>query len=122
VKTVRDMKEDIKITPLYLDRVLQFEIEYAHSINEMRDRVIELTRELRNCLHKYTKESGGLPLVVVLESLMDLCAEVWVRLLLDLSRDYNEVVAKEANLVLQKLLGMKIIHYTELIKEEGKEE
>lgn len=110
--------DDIEVTPLFLDRVLQFEIEYAKSINEMRDRVIELTRVLRNCIHEYTRESGGTPLIVVLETLMDLCAEVWVRFLLDLSRDYGEVVAKEANLVLQKLLGMKVIHYTELIRKE----
>jgi len=110
---------DVKIVPLYLDKAFTFEVEYAKLINERKKDVIDLVGRIKDCVNEYLKERE-VPLVVVLETLIDLCSEVWARFLIDVREDFDELTSKEVDAVLQKLLRLKVIHNIELLDKEGR--
>lgn len=108
---------DVLVTPIFLDRVIGFETAYAHIISAQRDDVIELLKRIRDAVNKYV-EGKRVQHVVVIESLMNAFAETCAIFLLDLEDEYDEMTSKEVCLALQKLLGMKLIYYMKLLKEE----
>ena len=109
---------EVEVVPLLLDKALEFEVEYVKTINERKDDVIELARRIKKCINRYVKRRGKVPLVVILETMVDLCAEVWARFLIDVREDFDELTSREVDVVLQKLLRLKIIHDIELLDRE----